>query len=165
MTQIISSRWDRVLRRSLLLAPPLLLAAGGLAFWHVRSEAYARIGESVAQPIGFRHDLHVRGVGLDCTFCHAGAPSGASAGMPAAETCLVCHRRLWRGTQALQPLYTSVELRQPIAWNSLYALPEHARFHHGAHAAASVGCATCHGEVERMTKTIRAQPMSMSWCL
>lgn len=165
MTQIVSAALDRVLRRALRVLPVLALAAGALGFYHYRSDAYWKVGETATQPIGFRHDLHVREIGLECGFCHQGAARASSAGMPSAETCLVCHERLWRGTAALQPLYTSVALVQPIAWQSLYALPDHARFHHGAHAASGIDCAVCHGDVASMPKTQRAQPMSMAWCL
>jgi hypothetical protein len=165
VTQILSARVDRALRRALLLAPVLALAAGGLGAYWFRSDAYWGVGDSVEQPIAFRHDLHVRAIGLDCSFCHTGATVARDAGMPSATTCLVCHRQLWRGTRAVQPLYTSVELRQPILWNALHALPGHARFHHGAHAAAGVECATCHGAVAEMIRTTKAAPLSMAWCV
>lgn len=165
MTQIISAAFDRTLRRGLRVAPALVLAASALGFHYFRSDAYLGVGETVTQPIPFRHDLHVRELGVACAFCHAGAARRMDAGMPSAQTCLVCHEGLWRGTAALQPLYTSAALVQPIVWQSLYALPDHARFHHGAHAAAGVDCAVCHGDVASMAQTRRASPTSMAWCL
>lgn len=165
MTQIISAALDRTLRRGLRVLPAVALAAGALGFWYFRSGFHQEIGATATQPIAFRHDLHVREIWLECEFCHAGARREASAGMPSAETCLVCHDRLWRGTAALQPLYTSVALVQPIAWQSLYALPDHARFHHGAHAAAGVDCVVCHGDVASMQQTKRESPTAMAWCL
>ena len=165
MVQIFSARTDRRLRRLILFVVLLIPAAGALGFYHFRSASYWGVGSTAEQPIGFRHDLHVAGLGLDCSYCHTGAASAASAGMPTAETCLGCHSHLWRGTQALQPLFTAAELNQPIQWKSLYRLPEHTRFHHGAHAAAGISCAACHGEVAKMQKTTKEKPMSMRWCL
>lgn len=165
MPQIFSARTDRRLRRLLLALVLLALAAGALFFYHVRSDTYWGVGAKAKQPIGFRHDLHVARVGIGCAFCHRGATRAAAAGMPTARTCLTCHDRLWRGTLALQPLFTSVELDQPIVWNSLYRLPAHARFHHGAHSASGISCATCHGDVARMVTIRKAEPMSMAWCL
>lgn len=165
MAQIFSARTDRLLRRLLLALPLLLVLLLGIGFYQFRSDAHWGVGKTAEQPIGFRHDLHVRELGLDCAFCHGGAERAAAAGMPSASTCLGCHSQLWRGVDALRPLFTSVELGQPIEWKSLYRLPEHTRFHHGAHAASGVGCAACHGDVAAMVKTEKAAPMSMAWCL
>jgi hypothetical protein len=165
MTQLISAGLDRALRRGLALAPVVAVAAGAVGFHHARSDAQHGVGRTADQPIGFRHDLHVRGLGIDCTYCHTGALAAPGAGMPPASTCLGCHDRLWRGTRALQPLHDSRELGQPIEWESLYALPAHTRFDHGAHASAGVGCETCHGEVATMARTTRARPIAMAWCV
>lgn len=165
MPQIFSATLDRRLRRGLAGVAVLLVLGGAIAFFLVRSDRYWGVGTTLEQPIGFRHDIHVTALGIGCRFCHSGATEAASAGMPTATTCLTCHAELWRGVDALQPIFTSVELDQPIQWASLYRLPEHVRFHHGAHAAAGVTCATCHGEVGKMTRTEKAQPMSMAWCL
>lgn len=153
------------MRRALWGFVVVLVAGGGILFYHVRSSAYWGVGTTQDQPIGFRHDLHVGELGIGCTFCHTGAERVAAAGMPSAESCLTCHRVIWRGTEATRPLFTSVELGQPIIWKSLYRLPDHTRFHHGTHAASGIGCATCHGEVETMVETEKAEPMSMAWCL
>lgn len=165
MPQIFSARFDRRLRRGLAGILVVVVLIGGIFFYHVRSNAYWGVGTTQDQPIGFRHDLHVAELGIGCTFCHTGAERVAAAGMPSAESCLVCHRVIWRGTDAIRPLFTSVEFGQPIVWKSLYRLPAHSRFHHGAHAASGIGCATCHGEVGNMMKTEKAEPMSMAWCL
>jgi hypothetical protein len=165
MVQIFSARTDRRLRRLLIALPFLVVLLLGLGFYQFRSSAHWNVGKTVDQPIGFRHDIHVRELGLDCGYCHTGAERSSAAGMPTASTCLGCHSEVWRGVEALQPLFTSVELNQPIEWNSLYSLPEHTRFHHGAHVASGVTCATCHGDVATMVKTEKAEPMSMAWCL
>src|SRR3546814_564366 len=165
MAQIFSARTDRRLRRLLLALPVLFIVLLALGFYQFRSSAHWGVGGTADQPIGFRHDIHVSELGLDCGFCHTGAEHEAAAGMPSASTCLVCHSQVWRGVEALRPLFTSIELDQPIEWKSLYRLPGHTRFHHGAHAASRVACAACHGDVATMVKTEKAEPMSMAWCL
>lgn len=165
MAQIFSARTDRILRRLLVAFPLFLAFALLLGFWHVRSGSYWGVGRSEAQPIGFRHDLHVGRLGLGCLDCHAGAGREEAAAMPPASKCLECHAETWRGVDALRPLFTSVELGQPIVWRPLYRLPDHSHFHHGAHAAAGIDCAACHGDVARMVTTVKAEPMSMAWCL
>ena len=165
MPQIFSAKADRRLRQLLLGIAIVVVGGGALLFYIVRSDRYWGVGDTIDQPVRFRHDIHVAELGLDCTYCHTGATRVAAADMPAASTCLGCHSHLWRGVEALQPLFTSVELTQPIRWNSLYRLPEHSRFHHGAHVASGIDCATCHGDVQNMVKTEKAKPMSMAWCL
>jgi hypothetical protein len=165
MAQIFSARTDRRLRRLLLALPVVLVMLLGLGFYQFRSSAHWGVGKTAEQPIGFRHDIHVSELGLACGYCHTGAERSAAAGMPTASTCLGCHSQVWRGVEALQPLFTSVELNQPIEWKSLYRLPSHTRFHHGAHIASGVTCAACHGDVATMVKTKKSKPMSMAWCL
>lgn len=165
MAQIFSASTDRHLRRLLLLLAVLAIAAAAIGFYRIRSDSYWGVGDTVAQPIGFRHDVHAGMLGIGCAFCHQGAEQAAAAGMPSARTCLICHSRIWRGTAALQPLFTSARLGQPIVWKSLYRLPDYVRFDHGAHSASGIPCATCHGDVRRMSETVKAEPMSMAWCL
>jgi hypothetical protein len=47
----------------------------------------------------------------------------------------------------------------------VHQLPDYAYFDHSAHVAAGVGCASCHGRVDRMVVVEMDQPLSMSWCL
>lgn len=141
----------------------LLLAA--LAFLHARSGSAWAVGEPAPQPIPFSHAVHAGGLGLDCRFCHGGVDRAAAAGMPTAETCLGCHARVWTVTAQLAPLQTALAQGTPVAWSSVHRLPDHVRFHHGAHVVAGVSCQTCHGAVQEMPRTARAQTLSMGWCL
>jgi cytochrome c peroxidase len=38
-------------------------------------------------------------------------------------------------------------------------------FNHSIHVQKGVGCATCHGQVDQMPLTYKAEPMDMGWCL
>jgi hypothetical protein len=44
------------------------------------------------QPIAFSHRLHAGELQIACVYCHSGAERSRSAGIPAASTCMNCHR-------------------------------------------------------------------------
>ena len=44
-------------------------------------------------------------------------------------------------------------------------LPEYVYFNHSIHVHKGVGCAECHGRVDRMALTWQAAPLTMEWCL
>jgi hypothetical protein len=49
-------------------------------------------GFEPAQPIAFSHRLHSGELNIDCLYCHSGAERSRHAGIPAASTCMNCHR-------------------------------------------------------------------------
>jgi len=156
---------DRRLRLVLVLGAVALAGAALLGFTLARSDRAWAVGRAAPQPIPFSHALHAGGLGLDCRFCHAGVERAADAGMPTASLCLGCHAEVWNGAAVLAPLQDSLALDAPIEWASVHRLPDHARFHHGAHVAAGAACETCHGRVWEMPQTVKVRPMSMGWCL
>jgi len=163
--QIFSPRSDRRLRLALLLGPAILALGLALAFAQARSGAAWAVGRPAAQPIPFSHAVHAGGLGLDCRFCHAGVERQAAAGMPTAETCLGCHARVWQVTPQFAPLAAALARGTAVEWASVHRLPDHVRFHHGAHVNAGVTCQACHGAVPEMTRTVKAETLSMGWCL
>jgi len=165
MTQLFSPAATRVFRVALVLVLLGALGTGGFLYAWARSGAAWNVGRPAPQPIPFRHDLHAGTLRIACGYCHASADRAAAAGMPSAATCMTCHSQVWVGVSVLEPLRTSLALDQPIAWASVHRLPDFARFHHGAHVAHGVACETCHGDVRRMPKTVRAETLSMGWCL
>lgn len=165
MPQHFSRRADGRLRLALLLGAVALVGAALLAFALARSDSAWAVGRPAPQPIPFSHALHAGGLGLDCRYCHAGVERAADAGMPTASLCLGCHGEVWNSAAVLAPLRDSIALGAPIAWSSVHRLPDHVRFHHGAHVAAGAACETCHGRVWEMPQTIKVRPMSMGWCL
>ena len=69
--------------------------------------AHARLpgdhtGYSPVQPIAFSHRLHTTELQVSCRYCHAGAVTDRHAGMPAAQTCMNCHRFVLAPSQALK---------------------------------------------------------------
>jgi len=49
-------------------------------------------GFEPAQPIAFSHRLHSGELGMQCLYCHSGAERSRHAGIPAASTCMNCHK-------------------------------------------------------------------------
>lgn len=49
-------------------------------------------GYEPEQPIAFSHRLHAGELQISCLYCHSGAEKSRHAGIPAAETCMNCHR-------------------------------------------------------------------------
>ena len=165
MPQLFSPSADRQLRLALGLGVGALAVAAAAAFALLRSDRAWGVGAAAPQPIPFSHAIHAGGIGLDCRYCHAGVEGRASAGMPTAETCLGCHGRVWSVSAQFAPLETALALGTPVPWASVHRLPEHVRFHHGAHTAAGVACETCHGQVWTMPRTVKTETFSMGWCL
>lgn len=49
-------------------------------------------GYEPAQPIAFSHRLHAGEMQISCLYCHSGAEFSRHAGIPAASTCMNCHK-------------------------------------------------------------------------
>lgn len=67
----------------------LLILSALADTWHLPGN---NEGYEPAQPIAFSHQLHAGELGIQCLYCHHGAEVSRNAGLPAAETCLNCHR-------------------------------------------------------------------------
>ena len=122
-------------------------------------------GRFIDQPVPFSHEHHVRGLGLDCRYCHTGVETSAFAGLPPTKTCMTCHSQIWRDAPMLQPVRQSWQTQQPMHWNRVNNLPGYVFFNHSAHIQKGVGCSTCHGNVALMPLMMQAAPLQMSWCL
>lgn len=49
-------------------------------------------GYEPLQPIAFSHRLHTGDLQISCLYCHSGAEKSRYAGIPAASTCMNCHK-------------------------------------------------------------------------
>lgn len=49
-------------------------------------------GYEPVQPIAYSHRLHAGELAIPCEYCHSGARRSRHAGIPAASTCMNCHR-------------------------------------------------------------------------
>lgn len=165
MPQIFNPSADTWLRATVLVAAVSLLGAGAFASGLARSAYVTREGWPVRQPVPFSHKHHAGDLGIDCRYCHASVESGRYAGLPPTRTCMTCHSQLWTGAPALAPVRESWARREPIAWRRVAALPGYVYFDHHIHIDRGVPCVTCHGRVDEMPRTYRAEALQMRFCL
>lgn len=135
-------------------------------WWFWPQSDYARhVGWIVSQPVPFSHEHHVAGLGLDCRYCHASVEISSAAGMPPTYTCMTCHSQIWTNAALLAPVRKSLVDNEPIVWRRVNDLPDYVYFNHSIHIAKGVGCASCHGEVDRMALTYKSKTLTMQFCL
>jgi hypothetical protein len=119
----------------------------------------------VEQPIQFSHAHHVGGVGLDCRYCHTSVEESSFANIPPTKTCMNCHSQIWSNAPILEPVRASFRENRPLQWTRVNDLPDFVYFNHSIHVKKGVGCATCHGPVDRMPLMYQEATLMMSWCL
>ncbi|HUP44065.1 MAG TPA: cytochrome c3 family protein [Thermoanaerobaculia bacterium] len=141
----------------------------GFALWAigavVRSPYFTRQGIQLDQPVQFSHQHHVGGLGIDCRYCHQSVEASSFAGIPPTSTCMNCHAQIWTNAEILEPIRASFANGTPIVWNRVHQLPDFVHFNHSIHVAKGIGCASCHGRVDKMNLMYQASPLTMSWCL
>jgi hypothetical protein len=139
----------------------------GIGWWwaYPRTDYSRRDFWFVQQPVPFSHAHHVGGLGIDCRFCHTSVTTSTNAGMPPTYTCMTCHSQVWTNAAMLAPVRESLALGQPIPWRRVYDVPDYMFFDHSIHIAKGVGCAECHGEINRMALTFKASDMDMTFCI
>jgi hypothetical protein len=84
----MASRW-LTLVLAVALAGSLLLLLPQLTLARLPG---IQAGYEPDQPIAFSHRLHAGELGIDCLYCHFAAEKSRHAGIPAASTCMKCHR-------------------------------------------------------------------------
>jgi hypothetical protein len=146
-----------------------LAVLGALFFallaWRIAIAPHPAIGTPVDQVVPFSHKHHVGDDGIDCRYCHTSVEQSAFAGIPPTHTCMTCHSQLFTREPMLAPVVQSLASGKPLEWNRVHDLPGFVYFNHSIHIAKGVGCATCHGPVDRMALTWRVAPLEMQWCL
>jgi len=155
-----------VIGRAVLLAVAVLFAAG-IGWWWLspRTDWARRVGFAIDQPVPFSHEHHVAGLGIDCRFCHVSVEVSANAGLPPTWTCMTCHSQIWTNAALLAPVRESLAEGKPLAWDRINNLPDYVYFNHSIHVAKGVGCASCHGQVDRMPLSYKAASLTMQFCL
>lgn len=117
------------------------------------------------QPVQFSHDHHAGGLGIDCRYCHTSVERTAFAGMPPTATCMGCHQLIWSESPALAPVRESLRTETPLRWTRVHDLPDFVYFNHSIHVAKGIGCASCHGRVDRIQLMYQEASLKMQWCL
>jgi hypothetical protein len=165
MAQIFHPSTNTISRVSIFGAAFFALLLLAIVYVIFRSPYVTQVHVVRDQPVPFSHEHHVRGLGLDCRYCHTSVETSAFAGLPPTETCMTCHSQIWADSAMLEPVRASLRTNRPIRWNRVHDLPDYAYFHHGIHVRKGVGCASCHGRVDLMPLTWKEEPLTMEWCL
>ncbi|HEX4123083.1 MAG TPA: cytochrome c3 family protein [Tepidisphaeraceae bacterium] len=148
------------------LAVIVILASAAWADWLWFGSSWATgAGRFVDQPVPFSHLHHVRGLGIDCRYCHTTVDTSSFAGFPPTKTCITCHSEIFRDAPMLEPVRESWRTGLPMHWNRVNNLPGYVFFDHSAHVQNGVGCSSCHGNVALMPMTAQAVSLQMAWCL
>lgn len=165
MSQIFKKSANTISRVSILGA---LLLAGlllGLVMELGSSPWVTRQNVAREQPVQFSHQRHVAGNGIDCRYCHTSVEETAFAGIPPTNTCMNCHRYVFKDSQFLEPVRSSYNTGKPLRWTRVHDLPGFVYFNHSIHVNKGVGCTTCHGAVGKMPLMYQASSLQMQWCL
>jgi hypothetical protein len=165
MPQIFHRSTNTLSRLSIFGA--LFVIAGmayGLALIN-RSPYVTRAGVALEQPVPFSHAHHAGQLGIDCRYCHTAVEIGARAGMPPTATCMNCHSQIWADSPVLEPVRASFRTDKSLEWIKVYDLPNYAYFNHSIHVRQGIGCASCHGRIDKMNLTWQAPSLQMEWCL
>ena len=124
-------------------------------------------GYSPVQPIKFPHPKHVKGLGMNCVYCHFSANKSSDPGLPAVGTCMGCHQYTF--SLAKRPEIVKLtdywNKKQPIPWVRIHRVPEYVHFPHMRHVNAGVTCQTCHGQVQEMYQVYQYASLNMGWCV
>ena len=165
MSQIFTRHANTIARASLVA----LALAGAVFGWLVvtvpRSDYITRRGAPRSQPVMFSHAHHVGGMGFDCRYCHTSVEESKFAGIPPTKTCMNCHAQLFSDAPILEPVRASFRDNTPLSWTRVSDLADFVYFDHSIHVAKGVGCATCHGPVDKMPLMYKDQSLQMEWCL
>jgi hypothetical protein len=105
-------------------------------------------GPSVKQPVAFNHRKHTEQLKIACQLCHQYDATGAHAGLPSAQTCVMCHQ-VPQGTTAEAARLTVLLARgEPLRFDKLFHLPPYVYFTHRRHVGiAKLPCEQCHGAI------------------
>jgi hypothetical protein len=163
-SQLFTPKHNTLARLTLLLF--IGGAAGFLGFMDILHRSpyvrYTKVRRE--QPVPFSHKHHVN-MGIDCRYCHHSVEESLFAGVPATQTCMNCHNIMWKESDMLEPVRESWATDESLEWTRVHDLPDFVYFNHSIHVNNGIGCATCHGRVDKMPLTWREEPLFMKWCL
>jgi len=132
------------------------------------------------QPIKFSHKLHAGDNEIACQYCHNSVEKSKHAGIPTVNVCMNCHKGIQTGPQygekEIAKIYAASGFNpktgvydapeNPIKWIKVHTLPDHVYFNHSQHVVVGKQeCATCHGDVKKMTTVEQKTPLTMKWCI
>jgi hypothetical protein len=105
--------------------------------------------EKIEQPIQFNHQVHLD---LDCSGCHDSVTTDSFAGIPTAETCLLCHDTPLTENPEEEKIRVLAGQEGGIQWQKILGQPPFVFFSHRRHVEiAGLECELCHPGVETAT--------------
>ncbi len=137
-------------------------------------------GYNPSQPIAFSHKIHAGDNAINCQYCHSGVERSKTAGIPAVNVCMNCHKGISKGpitgTTEIAKIYDAAgwdpekgaytKPQKPIKWVKVHNLQDFVFFSHQQHVkVGKQDCATCHGDLTKMTTATQMQPLTMKWCV
>ena len=123
------------------------------------------VGYMPTQPVPYSHKMHAGELGMDCRYCHNTVEESAFSSIPPTQTCMNCHAMMNKDSDKLQAVRESYATGLPVPWVRVHKLSEFAYFNHSAHVRRGVGCASCHGRIDKMEVVYKAKPLRMRFCL
>jgi hypothetical protein len=129
-------------------------AVGGIYYTQIPPE----------QPIPFPHNFHI-GIGAQCAYCHTGAATGPTAGLPTTDKCWGCHQQIEPRNDNLKLVASYGSEGKQIPWVPVAIQPDFVFFTHQSHINAALTCETCHGDLTQMTVAEPQRGQNMGWCL
>jgi hypothetical protein len=165
MAQYFSRNADTFFRIVLFGGVVAVLTVAAASYLIVRSHYETVQNVPREQPVPFSHKHHVGGLGIDCRYCHTTVEYSSFANIPPTKLCMNCHSEMWAASPTLEPVRESYRSGKSIEWTRVNDLPEYVYFNHSIHVHKGIGCADCHGRVDRMALTWQAAPLTMEWCL
>lgn len=163
--QIFHPNTNPLSRGTIFGAIFILAVIGGIIYMLAQSQYMTQVNVVRDQPVAFSHEHHVSGLGIDCRFCHTSVEDSSFAGIPPTETCMECHSIIWNDSPKLELVRESYRTGEPLQWTRVHDVPDFVYFDHSIHVQKGIGCATCHGEVQKMPLMWRAESLQMKWCL
>lgn len=138
-------------------------------------------GYKPEQPIKFSHKIHAGDNEIACQYCHNTVEKSRHAGIPSVNVCMNCHKGISKtaneGSEAqIAKIYAAAGFnvktaqydapQNPLKWIKVHNLPDHVYFNHSQHVVVGKQeCATCHGDVKKMTVAEQQAPLTMKWCV
>ncbi len=165
MAQIFHPSTKVISRASVIVFALLLAVLSYISAEMYLSPYFTTVEVPRDQVVPFSHQHHVSGLGIDCRYCHTSVESSSFAGLPPTHTCMTCHSQVWNTSPMLEPVRRSYQQNKPLMWIRVNDLPDFVYFNHSIHVAKGIGCETCHGHIDEMPLTWRANTLYMGWCL
>ncbi len=165
LPQLFAPGADAVFRLALLVCVAGLVGVLFAASAFSRSNYVTGVGIAREQPVPFSHKHHSGELGIDCRYCHEQAEYLETAGIPPTWTCMTCHSQIWTNSAMLAPVRESLARNMPLVWNRLNELPSYVYYNHSIHIQKGIGCTSCHGAIDSMQLTYRANAFQMEFCL